>query len=87
MRAYIYLVEVSYEKGWWLTTVTYSDGREEYITQDMWKYVAVRRARKMCRGIAKTQGTNKRLELQVRTKDGQIKTKDSYGSDPRVVKG
>jgi hypothetical protein len=89
MRAYIYLVEVTYEKrsGWWVTTAQYSDNRIEMVTQDMWKWVAVLRARKMCKGIAKSQGTNKRLELQVRTKDGQIKTKDSYGSDPRVVKG
>lgn len=87
MRLYIYLVEVTYQGGWWITTATYSSGRTETVSQDMWKWAAVFSARKLCRGIAKSQGTNKRLELQVRTKDGKIKIKDSYGSDPRSSHG
>lgn len=87
MRPYIYLIEVAHQHGWWITTATFSSGRIDMVTQDMWKWTAVLNARRLCRGIARTQGTNKRLELQVRTKDGKIKIKDSYGSDPRSSHG
>ena len=87
MRLYVYLVEVAYRDGWWVTEATYSNGATETVTQDLWKFGAVRRARRLCRELAEEQGDNKRLELQIRTKDGQIKQKDSYGSDPRTIHG
>lgn len=87
MRNYVYLVEVSHRHGWWVTEVHYSHEGSQVVAQDMWKFMAVAGARRLCRGLAENQGTNRRLELQVRTKDGRIKIKDSYGSDPRSIRG
>lgn len=89
MRDYIYLVEITWQsKGKvWVTTAHHNGGDISMMSQSKWKWYEVMTARVWCRSLAKTQGTNKRLELQVRTKDGQIKIKDSYGSDPRTRRG
>lgn len=90
MRNYIFLVEVRpiSKLGWWAIDLHYNSGPEvKQLDQFQWKWLAVRQARKTCRNLARGQGTNRRLELQIKGKDGKIKSKDSYGADPRTVRG
>lgn len=90
MRLYTYLIEVLPAPGvkhqWFIITHQNSGDTEHYGTYRT-KVTAVRKARALARRTAEFQGTNLRLELQIKGRDERIQRKDSYGTDPRSIKG
>jgi hypothetical protein len=87
MNLYVHLIEVLPDRGRWKITVHYTNGTEGALGRHRFKYRAVAAAREISRGIAEQQGKDRTLELQIRNRKGQIRQKDSYGSDPRSTRG
>ena len=69
------LVQVTPEAGGWKVV---SDGEQQGST-----YSTQAEAEQAGRDLAKQLGA----EFQLHGEDGQIRVKDSYGNDPRDVKG
>lgn len=87
MRVYTHLIDVVPHEKRWNILIHRTDSTVLLIASFRIKRTAVAFARNMGNTIADEQGRNLRLELQVRGKDGRILQKDSYGTDPRSVKG